>query len=103
MNAHVALERIRQIGAERRMRGLIGDELRFAREGKPPVVVPAAEIVGRLEADRAPLLGDELIGREELTGHRAKAAPLVLAESIGPERLERAVEHRRGAGLRPGA
>jgi hypothetical protein len=32
VHAHVALERVRQIGTERRMRGLIGDELEFARE-----------------------------------------------------------------------
>jgi hypothetical protein len=94
MHAHVALERIRQIGAERRMRGLIGDELRLARERKPAEVEPVAKIVDRGDAGTAPFLRDELIGREELARHRAKAAPLMLAQPVGPERLERAVEHR---------
>jgi hypothetical protein len=32
VHAHVALERIREVGAEGRMRGLIGDELQLSRE-----------------------------------------------------------------------
>src|SRR5262249_46507196 len=38
-----------------------------------------------------------LVGGEQLAGHGAKAAPLVLAQPVGLERLEGAVEHYRRA------
>src|SRR5262249_2096370 len=97
VHAHVALERIRQIGAERRSRGLIGHELGFARERQPAEVEPIAQIVDRREAGPTPFPRDELVGGEQLAGHGAKAAPLVLAQPVGLERLEGAVEHYRRA------
>jgi hypothetical protein len=61
------------------MRGLVGDELRFARQRNASEVVPAAEIVDRGETRRAPFARDEPVGREQLRRHRANTAPLMLA------------------------
>src|SRR5207244_6396940 len=99
MHADVALERVRPIRAEWRVGGLIVHELGLRRERKPPEVVPAAQVLHRPDAGRAPAARDELIRREQLLRHGAKAVPLMAEQPLPSERFQRAVEHRRA---RPG-
>ena len=45
VHANVALERVGQVRTEGRVRSLIVDQLRLSRQGHPPEVVPAAQIL----------------------------------------------------------
>ena len=63
VHAHVALERVRQVGAERRMRGLVLDQLALRVSGSRAEVVPAAEIVGATRGrPRCHFARDERVG-----------------------------------------
>src|SRR5207248_1200694 len=96
MHAHVALERIGQVGAERRVRGLILDDVGLARQRQPPEVLPRLQIVGRGDAGARPRRAPERVARRavDLVQEGAQPAPLMLAQARGLQRLERTVVHQ---------
>src|SRR5207247_9380277 len=97
MHAHVALERVGPVRAERRMRGLIVDEVALRRARQSLEVLPRLHIVGAGDAGASPPRAPERVPGHavDLVEQRAQAAPLIRAQARDVERLERGVEHHR--------
>ena len=97
MHAHVAREGKGEGAAERRMGRLVVDQLRLRRVREPEEVLPAREIAGRAHARAPPLAGDEGIGGKDGPREGLEPGPLVRAERVGAERLQRAIVESRHA------
>src|SRR5262249_41251604 len=82
----------RQVGAEERVRGLVVHQLALARERQTSEVVPAAHVLGRPHAGRAPSRRLERVGAHDGPQERLRALPLLRAQRRGVQRLERRIE-----------
>ena len=96
MHAHVALERIGEIGAERWSGGLVVDKVALFRARQALKIIPRVHIVGAADAGACPRRAPVCIARcaIDLLEQPAKPPPLMLPQARGIERLERGVEHR---------
>src|SRR5205085_10171061 len=97
MHARVALERVGQVRAERRMRGLVVDEVALRRARQSLKVLPCTHIAGAGDTGAGPRRAPERAPGHtvDVVEQRAQAAPLIRAQARGVEHLERGVEHHR--------
>jgi hypothetical protein len=95
MHAHVALQGIGEVGAERRIGGLVLRELALVREGQPPEVVPGGQIPGRADPHAGPLATHERIavGGQQPGRPGLEPLPLERAQPVAGQRLERRIVH----------
>src|SRR5919108_507766 len=92
VHADVALERIREVGAEGRVRRLIFDEVGLAQQRKPAEVVPAGKIFGAREAGRSPAARPERIHAKRLADERLQSPPALVTQTVARGRFDIAIE-----------
>ncbi len=92
MDPDVALQRVCEVGPERRVGGLVQDQLRLGGEGQAEEVVPGGEVIRRADARGLPPLRDESVGGKDFARERPKPIPLERAQPLGWRRFQRSVE-----------
>ena len=93
-DANVALERVREVGAERRVGRLVGDQVRLRQPREAGEVRPRAEVARVPQAGRLEARPPEGVRAPDLADPRGEPLPLPAPEGLGRRRLARAVEER---------